>query len=431
MNTFVISDAWKGHAFLSRCNMDIRHILIISVAVFSALIVSGCTSPLGGGCVAQGNVVKSLSERCCEGLEKVPNCFVGAGGECDCDANTEKGEMLCLQCGDGVCQPDENKCSCPVDCTGNENQHICDEGERQNYTCPNNRTTVEWCVCKDNDWFCPVNPAVACIGHGSCRNDSDCLAGKEICVDSVCELICKQNYSYDCVDKNVFWFDSCGKIGEMKEKCGAGCINGVCIGCKAEDHIECYEHDLWWFDSCGVKERVYEDCLGTCNLEECCNPNVTFRCYQGDIHWVDACNYTQDDLKENCTAGHGCYVENDTCVTCDSHVSFTCVNGDTGDLYWFNSCGDREDMHTECEQGCFGVACLPSCVDPDINETDPYLVSTTVVDRHGLNRQDACEDSRYLKEYFCSATHDADYEIVDCGLPSLANCTAGACVPVT
>jgi len=402
--------------------------IIVILLLFSVVAVSGCTDILtGGGCIAQGNVATSLSQSCCDSLTKVQNCFVGLDGSCDCTANEERGEMLCLQCGDGNCQSDENECSCPVDCKGNENVFVCNEGDRQTYMCPNNRTDIEWCVCKSNSWDCPINPAEACLGHGTCRNDSDCEL-KQLCINEICEDLCKDNHSYDCVADNVYWFDSCGALGEMKENCSAGCINGVCFGCKAEDHVDCYEGDVWWYDSCDIRERVYENCLGSCNLGECCAPNSTFICHQGDIHWVDACNVTQDDLKENCTFDHGCYVENNTCVICDTHVYYTCVNGDTGDLYWYNSCGDREDIRTTCEQGCSGIECLPNCTDPDV--ADPYLIATTVTDRHGNNWTDNCEDSRYINEYYCSATHDGEYEVVDCGLPAFANCTAGACVAV-
>ncbi len=400
--------------------------LIAALVVLSVVFVSGCTA-IDGDCVSQGNVATSLSQKCCEGLTKVPNCFLKGDGNCDCGPNNERGEMLCLRCGDGTCQPDESKCSCPADCK--DNVFVCSEGERQNYTCPNNITEIEWCICKSNEWFCPINPAEACIGHGNCINDSDCNTG-EICIEDICEDICKENHTSDCFSGNLFWFDSCGKLGEMKEKCGSGCINGVCIGCKAEDHLNCSDNDVYWFDSCGVRERIYEDCMGSCNLGECCTPNVTFRCYQGDIHWVDDCNYTQDDLKENCTAGHGCYVENDTCVTCDDHIYFTCVNGDTGDIYWFNSCGDRQEIHTDCDHGCLGTECLPDCTDPDnaLGEPDMYLTATTVTDRHGNNWTDTCEeDSTHVKEYICSATHDADYKVEYCG--AFYNCTAGECMP--
>jgi len=407
-----------------------KKILFVSLIVLSVFAVSGCTSSVED-CVSKGVISTSLTNDCCEGLSKVPNCIVRGDGTCNCDANKNKRESVCVLCGDGTCQPDENKCSCPDDCVGDEKNEECEEGAVEKYMCPNNRTEIEWCFCQSSAWYCPLNPAEACLGHGTCRNESDCDMKTEFCVDGICTPFCKGNYTSDCVGGNLWWFNSCGVLGEMKENCSAGCINGVCIGCKAEDHIDCYGNDVWWFDSCDVKERIYTDCLGTCNLGGCCEANVTDICYQGDIHWVDSCNYTQDTIKENCTAGHGCYTENTTCVTCDDHVYFTCINGDSGDLFWFNSCGDRQEIHTSCDQGCDGISCLPDCIDPDVGEPDPSLNATTVTDRHGLNRTDVCEDDRYLREYYCTATHDADYApVIDCGATSLTNCTAGACTLV-
>ena len=48
---------------------------------------------------------------CCEGLVEVPLAFPEDG---ECIAATCG--SICRPCGDGICQANENNCSCPVDC---------------------------------------------------------------------------------------------------------------------------------------------------------------------------------------------------------------------------------------------------------------------------------------------------------------------------
>lgn len=57
-----------------------------------------------------------------------------------------------------------------------------------------------------------------------------------------------------------------------------------------------------------------------------------------------------------CTSGYCC---SGTCILCTAHASSAC---DGGDLYWYNSCGVKEDIKQDCGTGtCSLGACISAC----------------------------------------------------------------------
>ena len=58
--------------------------------------------------------IEAKNERCCNGLVFIDIAYPGDGGSCQYPAPPSA--MLCAFCGDGVCNPPENRCNCGADC---------------------------------------------------------------------------------------------------------------------------------------------------------------------------------------------------------------------------------------------------------------------------------------------------------------------------
>ena len=125
---------------------------------------------------------------CCAGL--VPSLLSeidAATGECV----ALDGAMVCLPCGDGVCDRDEDECSCPEDCSSDcirRGEHVfpwdpngprCCDGLRPSGISEIDAVTGE-CVVMDGAMVC-----LAC-GDGVCDRDED-------------ECSCPEDCSEDCV----------------------------------------------------------------------------------------------------------------------------------------------------------------------------------------------------------------------------------------
>lgn len=75
-------------------------------------------------------------------------------------------------CGDGNCDPGENKCSCPGDCGAHPaTESICDDGVDED--CDGGTD------CADPTGECDFDPVCACLAkHDSCSADSECCSNK-------------------------------------------------------------------------------------------------------------------------------------------------------------------------------------------------------------------------------------------------------------
>ena len=71
-----------------------------------------------GACTPRGSSyeAKDICSLCCDGLAPVSPSKLAADGSC---VQTAPISLLeCLPCGNGICDADEDKCSCPADCHG-------------------------------------------------------------------------------------------------------------------------------------------------------------------------------------------------------------------------------------------------------------------------------------------------------------------------
>jgi hypothetical protein len=88
-----------------------------------------------------------------------------------------------------------------------------------------------------------------------------------------------------------------------------------------------------------------------------CKSHAEAKCYGEHVYWFDSCGHKQEK-KEYCE--HGC--GDGECVTCTSHHEHKCYNDD---VYWYDSCGSKEEIKEDCLYGCAEGACLEGteCVD--------------------------------------------------------------------
>ena len=127
---------------------------------------------------------------------------------------------------------------------------------------------------------CGNAPGLACMLSTA---SDQCAGPYALCLDKCVP---------DCIDKE------CGSDG-----CGGSC--GVCNGdmaceedacqCKAQHHTECVQGEVWWFDSCGEEEEFYMYCLqgeqcvnGAC-VKEDCQPKTSKECLGDNVYWYDSC----------------------------------------------------------------------------------------------------------------------------------------------
>lgn len=221
---------------------------------------------------------------------------------------------------------------------------------------------------------------------GSYCSGSSTMTETQSCNTQPC---CSSHASYSCYNNNIYWYDSCGNMEELKSPCSCGCSGTNCITpcCTAHTSSSCYDNDLYWYNSCSSREEKKEECgINSCDAwgvnyckngsvyhsrtcynrgcsgsscystqytEEslvsqcslgcsngiCCASSASYSCYKGDIFWYDSCGKIQTETKEKCACG----CEGTSCCGCNT--SSSCYNGD---VYWINSCGKMTTIKESC-----------------------------------------------------------------------------------
>ena len=95
-----------------------------------------------------------------------------------------------------------------------------------------------------------------------------------------------------------------------------------------------------------------------------CESHSYRSCYNGDAYWYNDCG-NREDLYDSCGSGEKC--SDGRCVDeCGSHAEKRCYSGD---VYWYDSCGDREDLYDSCsgDEECSEGKCVSSgtCISND------------------------------------------------------------------
>ncbi len=81
-----------------------------------------------------------------------------------------------------------------------------------------------------------------------------------------------------------------------------------------------------------------------CEKTSGCTSHTSQKCYSNDVYWYDSCG-ERETKKEECGT-LGCPSGSSSCGSgCTSHASRKCYNND---VYWYDSCGKRETKKEEC-----------------------------------------------------------------------------------
>ena len=166
---------------------------------------------------------------------------------------------------------------------------------------------------------------------------------------------CSASYSQTCGNYDS---DPCLEWN-TGEYCSEGCDSGTgnCINCTSHSYKACYSNDLYWYDSCNQREEMYQDCGNTTySSNYCYNGDVYRDVTQRGCSGSSCYTNTYPELVQDCT--DGCL--NGQCETCYSHHHSSCV-GD--DVYWFDSCGNQEELKEDCRLWCYnGNTCENGCL---------------------------------------------------------------------
>ena len=143
-----------------------------------------------------------------------------------------------------------------------------------------------------------------------------------------------------------------GELGSMSYctdscKCGEG--EGDCDGLGTDKQCDsgliCVKDvgaNYGFSSGTDVCEKVGDDCT----------PHASKKCYNNDVYWYDSCGDREGKYRD---CPHGCEGGQCKSETCTPHDSKKCYNND---VYWYDSCDSREEKQEECGAlGCENGQC--------------------------------------------------------------------------
>ena len=276
-------------------------------------------------------------------------------------------------CGNGVIEPPDEICesNCITSCDDADACTI-DNMLGSPDTCNSSCSFQLVSECMNDDGCCPPG----CDEF----NDTDC----DVCTGPGCDApdgwTCTPQYynNQDGCDCNCGVPDpDCGIEGATLYGCDPFYVctaEGLCAAitdCETHAGQACSEGNLFWTDACGNLEEMAEDCAGHPCANEQCYPDVPagWTCTPGYYNKADGCDcgcgIPDPDCDIDgatlfgCTTGEYCEAGVCTPITdCEAHASEKCVDGD---LYWFDACGNQEELKEACNGAiCADSQCWPS-----------------------------------------------------------------------
>lgn len=183
-------------------------------------------------------------------------------------------------------------------------------------------------VCAPNASFCEAGAARRCDSRGAGSVLLDDCDGGQTCGGSSggeARCTCVVGARLGCSAGDVYQFDSCGGRGSITQDCTGSCIESAgsasCVtppltvppapSCAARASSACYLGDLYWYDSCGVPGEIREDCAGAvrCNTiggPPACRSSVAD---MSSPYWERSCPLVQDvELQTDLPADCRCFI---------------------------------------------------------------------------------------------------------------------------
>ena len=157
---------------------------------------------------------------------------------------------------------------------------------------------------------------------------------------------CQSHYKAICFNEHVYWVDSCGNRQEKKEFCPLACRDGRCI---SEPDKICDPDRIYEYKPECVCPEGYEMLV---IYPKCVHEAVQIEAEPTVADFVTGAMTAENDyttsINEKCIGGMLVY----RCVKrnmCRSRAEFRCYSGH---VYWFDSCGHRQEKKEYCENGC-------------------------------------------------------------------------------
>lgn len=155
-----------------------------------------------------------------------------------------------------------------------------------------------------------------------------------------------------------------------------GIVHAQYNGCAYHSYERCNGSYLYWYDSCGNQQDVAQYCQSGCYNNSCQNYNNNYnnynnyngcayhsyeRCLGNNLYWYDSCG-NQQDLAQYCS--NGCYgnscqnynqnYNNNYNNSCTGNYQERCVGNN---LDWYDSCGNYQSFIQLCPNGCYNGSC--------------------------------------------------------------------------
>jgi hypothetical protein len=200
-----------------------------------------------------------------------------------------------------------------------------------------------------------VQSACGALVNAAICEGSNAVASGLVSSSDIAEEVCSDDPTC-----STLWDTVCSALADNKAAATAetDCENkyaGVCGGqtCGA-DGTSCSGNG----DCCN------QDCNGgVCGPASTCTSDAYEACAaNGNLYWYDSCG-NQEELAQNC---NGCGCSENSCSSCGptcTSDSYKACSG--GNLYWYDSCGNQQGLVQNCNGcGCSGGSCSscgPTC----------------------------------------------------------------------
>jgi len=232
---------------------------------------------------------------------------------------------------------------------------------------------------------------------------------------------CNSHASHECYAGQVYWYDSCEEVEEVKQYCSNGCENGECkSSCTSHHEAMCYNGHVYWYNSCGSREEKKKACIDGCEAGACLS---------GDCTDSDG----GKDYYEKGTTSLGSTTKKDSCYAISASpigvTEYYCENNEIKSINHECPPFKIDDTAFYCKNG----ACVDEVEDNTNNCTDSdsgtkYDIKGTTKGKTSLYSEieeftDSCKDDNTLEEYFCGQFYIGSWDY-DC--PN--GCEDGVCI---
>ena len=401
------------------------------------------------------------------------DCSTRFGGDPNLYCYTKALPKVCLRKETG-CTP-KRECvgqftpfpaSLRLDSSCNYTEEKCVNGCNQ-YTGACNTTSQPQC---QESWRCNafgnsehISASCTLLSTDSCSNQS-CNQSTGKCPQTLPpQPTCTSRAYPACYGGDAYWHDSCGNKQELRQSCaGNGCTNGACNqsrqNCQAGWKCTASDRREYTNQSCNITNVWICNNNETCSAGECvprnnppppnqpptqppqqaCRSHDYYGCFGNDVYWFNSC-LNRENIKDAC-GSQGC--SNSQCKQsagggqppsnqCTPEDRVLCSNGD---LYSYDSCGNRGGLYKACgSAGCSNNNCNSS-QNPPTNNPPPNQNNgnPNCIGKQSLSGNNSCESQ--CTPHSSSACYNGDvYWFNSCGNAEdrkescQLGCTGGAC----